>query len=128
MITSSVLWKSAPQKPESPAALSPNTDSTSSPSESPASCSKSSKDNSSNGRQKSTSRRGGESTTADSLPEITQAGDLFSVTVGSLDVPPVRNYSTHFQFAHLLHVIHRVKEYAHNFIKYKQKLLEICVC
>lgn len=49
------------------------------------------------GRRKSVSRRGDESAVVDSFPERTQAGDLFSVTVGGRHRPPVRrNLTTTF--------------------------------
>lgn len=87
------------QKPENLVGLSPSADSESSASGSPASCSKSSQsrvmfNEMKDGRRKSVSRRGDESAVVDSFPERTQAGDLFSVTVGGRRLPPVRGILT----------------------------------
>jgi centromeric protein E len=87
------------QKPENLVGLSPNADSESSASGSPASCSKSSQNrvmfsDMKDGQRKSISRRGEESAVVDSYPERTQAGDLFSVTVGGRRLPPVRGILT----------------------------------
>ncbi|OMP11966.1 hypothetical protein CCACVL1_00192 [Corchorus capsularis] len=81
------------RKPENLAGLSPNADSGSSASGSPASCSKSSQDkvtfnDTKDGRRKSVSRRADDPAISDSFPERTQAGDLFSVTVGGRHLPP----------------------------------------
>ncbi|KAL4596212.1 hypothetical protein ACB092_12G148100 [Castanea dentata] len=81
------------RKPENLVGLSPSADSESSASGSPASCSKSSQsrvmfNEMKDGRRKSVSRRGDESAVVDSFPERTQAGDLFSVTVGGRRLPP----------------------------------------
>uniref|UniRef100_A0A2N9F5H3 Uncharacterized protein n=1 Tax=Fagus sylvatica TaxID=28930 RepID=A0A2N9F5H3_FAGSY len=81
------------RKPENLVGLSPNADSESSASGSPASCSKSSQNrvmfsDMKDGQRKSISRRGEESAVVDSYPERTQAGDLFSVTVGGRRLPP----------------------------------------
>ncbi|OMO78503.1 hypothetical protein COLO4_24737 [Corchorus olitorius] len=81
------------RKPENLAGLSPNADSGSSASGSPASCSKSSQDkvtfnDTKDGRRKSVSRRADDPAIIDSFPERTQAGDLFSVTVGGRHLPP----------------------------------------
>ena len=89
------------QKPENLVGLSPNADSESSASGSPASCSKSSQNrvmfsDMKDGQRKSISRRGEESAVVDSYPERTQAGDLFSVTVGGRRLPPVRNFDHYF--------------------------------
>lgn len=83
------------QKPENQVGLSPNSDIGRVASESPASRSKSLQNrvmsnDMKDGRRKSISRSGNESTVVDSFPERTQAGDLFSVTVGGRHLPPVR--------------------------------------
>jgi len=46
------------------------------------------------GKRKSVSRRGDESAVIDSFPEATQAGDLFSVSVGGRRLPLVRGILT----------------------------------
>ncbi|KAA8538436.1 hypothetical protein F0562_028018 [Nyssa sinensis] len=81
------------KKPENLVGLSPSADSESSAGGSPASCSKSSQNrvmfsDIKDGRRKSVSRRGDDSSVVDSLPERTQAGDLFSATVGGRRLPP----------------------------------------
>lgn len=82
------------QKPENTAGLSPTIDCESSASGSLASCSKSSRkvmfNEMKDGRRKSASNRGDDSTIADSFPEKTQAGDLFSAAVGDRRLPLVR--------------------------------------
>lgn len=83
------------QKPENQVGLSPNSDNGRFASGSPASSSKSSQNrlmsnDMKDGRRKSASRSGNESAVVDSFPERTQAGDLFSVTVGGRRLPPVR--------------------------------------
>ncbi|XP_040998427.1 kinesin-like protein KIN-7C, mitochondrial isoform X2 [Juglans microcarpa x Juglans regia] len=80
------------RKPENQVGLSPNSDSGRFASGSPASCSKSSQNrvmsnDMKDGRRKSISRSGNESAVVDSFPERTQAGDLFSVTVGGRRLP-----------------------------------------
>lgn len=76
------------------AGLSPTADSEGSASGSPASCSKSSLrvtfNEMKDGKRKSVSNRGDDSTIVDSFPEKTQAGDLFSAAVGGRCLPPVR--------------------------------------
>lgn len=80
------------KKPENTAGFSPTTDCESSASGSPASCSKSSRkvmiNEMKDGSRKSVSNRGDDSTIADSFPEKTQAGDLFSAAVGDRRLPP----------------------------------------
>ncbi|CAK7346954.1 unnamed protein product [Dovyalis caffra] len=81
------------KKPKNPASSS--TDSESSAGGSPASHSKVSQNrvmfnDIKDGQRKSISRRGDETTLIDSFPERTQAGDLFSATVGGRRLPPVR--------------------------------------
>ncbi|TYJ35660.1 hypothetical protein E1A91_A05G251600v1 [Gossypium mustelinum] len=80
------------RKPENQAGMSPSADNGSSASGSPASCSKSLQDKGTlndmkDGRRKSVSRRGDDPAIVDSFPERTQAGDLFSATVGGR-LPP----------------------------------------
>lgn len=80
------------RKPENQAGMSPSADNGSSASGSPASCSKSLQDkvilnDKKDGRRKSVSRRGDDPAIVDSFPERTQAGDLFSATVGGR-LPP----------------------------------------
>lgn len=80
------------RKPENLLRSSPSADSESSASGSPASCSKSSQNramfsDSKDGRRRSISRRGDDSVLIDSFLERTQAGDLFSATVGG-QLPP----------------------------------------
>ncbi|XP_062159390.1 kinesin-like protein KIN-7C, mitochondrial [Alnus glutinosa] len=80
------------RKPENLVGLSPSSDSERSASGSPASSSKSSQNrvmcnDMKDGRRKSVSRRGDESAVIDSFPEATQAGDLFSVSVGGRRLP-----------------------------------------
>ncbi|XVE95514.1 hypothetical protein REPUB_Repub02eG0104100 [Reevesia pubescens] len=80
------------KKPDNLAGMSPRADSGSSASGSPASCSKSLQDKVTfsemkDGRRKSVSRRGDDPAIIDSFPERTQAGDLFSATVGG-GLPP----------------------------------------
>ncbi|XVE60299.1 hypothetical protein DITRI_Ditri05aG0117700 [Diplodiscus trichospermus] len=75
------------RKPENLAGLPPSADCGSSASGSPASCSKSLQDkvtfnDMKDGQRKSVSRRGDDPAIIDSFPERTQAGDLFSATVG----------------------------------------------
>lgn len=87
------------QKPENLVGLSPSSDSERSASGSPASTSKPSQNrvmcnDMKDGRRKSVSRRGDESADIDSFPETTQAGDLFSATVGGRCLPPVRGILT----------------------------------
>ncbi|KAG6624435.1 hypothetical protein I3843_16G028500 [Carya illinoinensis] len=81
------------RKPENQVGLSPNSDNGRFASGSPASSSKSSQNrlmsnDMKDGRRKSASRSGNESAVVDSFPERTQAGDLFSVTVGGRRLPP----------------------------------------
>ncbi|KAJ6685385.1 KINESIN-LIKE PROTEIN KIN-7C MITOCHONDRIAL [Salix purpurea] len=81
------------RKPENPAGLSPRSDSESSAGESPASRSKLSHNRVTfndikDGQRKSISRTGDETTLIDSFPERTQAGDLFSATIGGRRLPP----------------------------------------
>ncbi|PPR90906.1 hypothetical protein GOBAR_AA29777 [Gossypium barbadense] len=83
------------QKPENQAGMSPSADNGSSASGSPASCSKSLQDKGTlndmkDGRRKSVSRRGDDPAIVDSFPERTQAGDLFSATVGGRLPPDIR--------------------------------------
>ncbi|KAK6246240.1 hypothetical protein SCA6_009330 [Theobroma cacao] len=80
-------------KPENLAGQSLSADSGSSASGSPASCSKSLQDkvtfnDTKDVRRKSVSRRGDDPAIIDSFPERTQAGDLFSATVGGRHLPP----------------------------------------
>ncbi|XP_031273127.1 kinesin-like protein KIN-7C, mitochondrial [Pistacia vera] len=80
------------RKPENVVGLSPSADSGSSTSGSPASSSKSSQNrvmfnDMKDGRRKSISKRGDDST-ADPFPERTQAGELFSATVRGRRLPP----------------------------------------
>ncbi|XP_022768152.1 kinesin-like protein KIN-7C, mitochondrial isoform X2 [Durio zibethinus] len=80
------------RKPENLAGLPPSADSGSSASGSPASCSKSLQDkvtfsDTKDRRRKSVSSRGDDPAIIDSFPERTQAGDLFSATVGGR-LPP----------------------------------------
>ncbi|PON73206.1 Kinesin-like protein [Parasponia andersonii] len=79
------------KKPENMAGLSSTADSESSASGSPSSCSKSTQRVTFNevkdGKRKSVSNRGDDSTIVDSFPEKTQAGDLFSAAVGGR-LPP----------------------------------------
>ncbi|XP_022768155.1 kinesin-like protein KIN-7E, chloroplastic isoform X5 [Durio zibethinus] len=80
------------EKPENLAGLPPSADSGSSASGSPASCSKSLQDkvtfsDTKDRRRKSVSSRGDDPAIIDSFPERTQAGDLFSATVGGR-LPP----------------------------------------
>ena len=82
------------QKPESLAGLSPSADSENSASGSPASSSKSLQtrvilNEMKDGRRKSSSRRGDDSTIIDSFPERTQAGELFSAAIAGHRLPPV---------------------------------------
>lgn len=82
------------QKPENLVGSSPSADSESSTNGSPSSCSKSLQNrvmfsDVKDGRRKSISRRGDDSTLIDSFPERTQAGDLFSAAVGGHRLPPV---------------------------------------
>lgn len=93
-----MLEKFPLQKPENQAGMSPSADNGSSASGSPVSCSKSLQDkvtlnDMKDGRRKSVSRRGDDPTIVDSFPERTQAGDLFSATVGGR-LPPVRTAIT----------------------------------
>ncbi|XAR62822.1 Plus-end-directed kinesin ATPase [Bertholletia excelsa] len=81
------------KKPEGVVGLSPGGESGSSASGSPASCSKSSQNrvifnDIKDGRRKSVSRRGDDPLITKSLPERTQAGDLFSATYGGCHLPP----------------------------------------
>ncbi|KAJ6939231.1 hypothetical protein NC651_005620 [Populus alba x Populus x berolinensis] len=81
------------KKPENPVGSSPSTDSESSAGGSPASCSKLSQNRVTfndikDGKRKSISRKGDETTIIDSFPERTQAGDLFSATIGGRRLPP----------------------------------------
>ncbi|KAJ6391683.1 hypothetical protein OIU77_025614 [Salix suchowensis] len=81
------------KKPENPAGSSPRSDSESSAGESPASRSKLSHNRVTfndikDGQRKSISRTGDETTLIDSFPERTQAGDLFSATIGGRRLPP----------------------------------------
>lgn len=99
------------QKPENLVGLSPSSDSERSASGSPASSSKSSQNrvmcnDMKDGRRKSVSRRGDESAVIDSFPEPTQAGDLFSVSVGGRRLPPVRGIltTTSLCFRHILYI------------------------
>ena len=83
------------QKPDNPVGSSPRSDSESSAGESPASHSKLSHNrvtfnDRKDGQRKSISRTGDETTLIDSFPERTQAGDLFSATIGGRRLPPVR--------------------------------------
>lgn len=83
------------QKPDNPVGSPPSADNGRSASGSLASCSKSSHDrvmctDMKDGQRKSISRRGDESAVIDSFPGKTQAGDLFSVTVGGRHLLPVR--------------------------------------
>ncbi|XWS25109.1 hypothetical protein CRYUN_Cryun27aG0042700 [Craigia yunnanensis] len=80
------------RKPENLTGLSLSADNGSSASGSPSSCSKSLQDkvtfsDMKDGRRKSVSRRGDDPAIIDSFPERTQAGDLFSATVGGR-LPP----------------------------------------
>ncbi|XP_020536879.1 kinesin-like protein KIN-7C, mitochondrial isoform X2 [Jatropha curcas] len=80
------------KKPENLLRSSPSADSESSTSGSPASCSKSSQNrvmfsDVKDGQRRSISRRD-DSLLIDSFPERTQAGDLFSATVGGRRLPP----------------------------------------
>ncbi|KAK9270558.1 hypothetical protein L1049_026139 [Liquidambar formosana] len=80
------------KKPQNLVGSSQSADSESSASGSPASCSKSLQNRvifneMKDGQRKSVSRRGDESS-VDSFPERTQAGDLFSATVGGRRLPP----------------------------------------
>ncbi|KAH8515878.1 hypothetical protein H0E87_004340 [Populus deltoides] len=81
------------KKPENPVGSSPSTDSESSAGGSPASRSKLSQNRVTfndikDGKRKSISRKGDETTIIDSFPERTQAGDLFSATIGGRRLPP----------------------------------------
>ncbi|XP_024020733.1 kinesin-like protein KIN-7C, mitochondrial [Morus notabilis] len=80
------------KKPENMAGLSPSTDCESSASGSTASRSKSSQrvmfTEMKDGRRKSVGNKGDDSTSVDSFPEKTQAGDLFSAAVGDRRLPP----------------------------------------
>lgn len=81
------------KKPENPVGSSPSTDSESSAGGSPASRSKLSQNRVTfndikDGKRKSISRKGDETTIIDSFPERTQAGDLFSATIGGRQLPP----------------------------------------
>lgn len=81
------------KKPENPVGSSPSTDSESSAGGSPASRSKLSQNRVTfndikDGKRKSISRKGDENTIIDSFPERTQAGDLFSATIGGRRLPP----------------------------------------
>lgn len=81
------------QKPEHLIGRSSSAESETSASGSPASSSQSSQlknHDMSNERRKSVSRRGDGSSTVDSFPGRTQAGDLFSATVRGRRLPPVR--------------------------------------
>ncbi|GMP46885.1 hypothetical protein CsSME_00014872 [Camellia sinensis var. sinensis] len=80
-------------KPENLVGLSPGSESGSSASGSPASRPKPSQNrvmftDNKDVRRKSISRRGDEPSAVDSLPERTQAGDLFSATVGGRHLLP----------------------------------------
>ena len=84
------------QKPENLVGLSAN-DFDSSTSGSPASSSRSSQNRVTfgdvkDGCRKSVSRRGDEASVVDSLPERTQAGDLFTAAAGGRQLPPVRKF------------------------------------
>ncbi|KAJ6954309.1 kinesin-like protein KIN-7C [Populus alba x Populus x berolinensis] len=81
------------KKPENPVGSSPSTDSESSAGGSPASRSKLSQNRVTfidikDGKRKSISRKGDETTIIDSFPERTQAGDLFSATIAGRRLPP----------------------------------------
>ncbi|KAF3447005.1 hypothetical protein FNV43_RR12185 [Rhamnella rubrinervis] len=82
------------KKPESLTGLSPSAaDSENSASGSPASCSKTLQtrvilDDMKDGRRKSSSRRGDDSTIIDSFPERTQAGELFSAAISGHRLAP----------------------------------------
>ncbi|KAG6784144.1 hypothetical protein POTOM_009829 [Populus tomentosa] len=81
------------KKPENPVGSSPSTDSESSAGGSPASRSKLSQNRVTfndikDGKRESISRKGDETTIIDSFPERTQAGDLFSATIGGRRLPP----------------------------------------
>ncbi|CAL5386934.1 unnamed protein product [Camellia sinensis] len=81
------------KKPENLVGLSPGSESGSSASGSPVSRPKPSQNrvmftDNKDVRRKSISRRGDEPSAVDSLPEITQAGDLFSATVGGRHLLP----------------------------------------
>lgn len=83
------------QKPENLGGFSPNADTESSTSASPASSSKSLQNrvmfnDTKDTRRKSTSRRGDDSSVVNSFPERTQAGDLFCAAIGGRRLPPVR--------------------------------------
>lgn len=87
------------QKPDNLAEFSLGADSGKSASVPPASSSKSSQNrvmcrDTKYGEKKSISRSGNESVGINSFPESTQAGDLFSVTVGDRRLPPVRGCLT----------------------------------
>lgn len=86
------------KKPENLVGLSPN-DFESSASGSPASSSRSSKNRVTfgdvkDGVRKSVSRRGNETSVVDSLPERTQAGDLFTAAAGGRQLLPTGNTIT----------------------------------
>lgn len=87
-------------------------DSESSATGSPASSTKSSQNritfsDSKDGQRKSVSRRGDDRSVVDSLPERTQAGDLFSATVGGRRLPSVRETTCwKSQFYVLLVIVH----------------------
>ncbi|OWM85107.1 hypothetical protein CDL15_Pgr027894 [Punica granatum] len=81
------------KKPQNLPGGSTTGDGESSASASPASCSKSSQNRVTfsdigDGRRKSVSRRGNDSSAANSYPERTQAGDLFSAAVKGRHLPP----------------------------------------
>lgn len=82
------------QKPDHLAGLSPYTDLESSASGSPASSRSSNTrimlSDMREGMRNSVGRRGDDVAVGDSLPQRTQAGDLFSATVGGRHLPPVR--------------------------------------
>ncbi|XP_059631794.1 kinesin-like protein KIN-7E, chloroplastic [Cornus florida] len=80
------------KKPDNLVGLSTSADTESSASGSPASYSKSSQkkvlfSDMKDGQRKSVSRRGGDPSVVDSLPDRTQAGDLFSAAVGGRRLP-----------------------------------------
>lgn len=85
------------QKPEYMDGLLPSAESECSTSGSPASFSKSSQrvmsSEMKDGGRKSISKRGADSIIADSLPEKTQAGDLFSAAARVHSLPPVSHYA-----------------------------------
>ena len=91
------------QKPENMVGLAPVSESDSSASGSPASCSKPLQNgilfsDTQDRRRKSISMRGDDPVVVGSLPERTQAGDLFSATVGGRHLPSVRDNLLLFYF------------------------------